>query len=159
VLHAALRGLFFAKLATLGWQALVFLRTDLYAVLLVATGCRNLWRVKTLLLRRAFGRLSPAERGELDRANPRDLAVGSWFRWVWLGGFGVGMVWLVAFYVPFMAVVLAWAADGLATGPGDARFWYRLIVLALVFWPHAALAVAALRDLIRRPGGDGALTA
>ncbi|MEV4188409.1 hypothetical protein AB0J28_43940, partial [Streptosporangium canum] len=58
----------FVKLAGLLWQCMVFLRTDLYGVLVNALGCRDLWRVKTLMLRRAFGRLTPAQAAELDSA-------------------------------------------------------------------------------------------
>lgn len=142
--------LLFAKVASVTWQAMLFLRTDLYAVLQIATGCRNLWRVKTLLLRRAFGRLDESGRAELNRANPRDVAVGRWFRWVWLGGFGVALAWFGAFYLPFLMVIVRWAGDGLALGPARPAFWYHLGVFVGVFWPHAALCYAAIRDRVRR---------
>src|SRR5262249_8007565 len=58
------------------WQCMVFLRTDLYAVFVTATGCYNLWEAKSLLLRRAFGRLSREQAGRLADAHPRDIAVG-----------------------------------------------------------------------------------
>ncbi|GAA1037693.1 hypothetical protein GCM10009557_51770 [Virgisporangium ochraceum] len=142
---ALVRGLLLAKLLTVGWQAMVFLRTDLYAVLVIATGTLNLWRVKTLLLRRALRRLDAEGRADLDRANPRDLAVGAWFRWVWLAGFAVAAAYLVGFYVPAAAVVVRYVLDGLAAGPGAPSFWYAAVVAALVLWPHVAVVVAPLR--------------
>lgn len=140
-----LRALLFVKLAAIAWQMMVFLRTDLYGVLQIATGCRNLWRVKTLLLRQAFGRLNEAGRAELTRANPRDISVGRWFRWVWLGGFGLGAAWFAVFYLPVMWILLQWVV-----GHGESSIWYRLVVLALVAWAHVLLAYAGVRNLLRR---------
>jgi hypothetical protein len=78
------------------------------------------------------------------------VAVGRWFRWVWLGGFGVALVWFGAFYLPFLTVITRWVGGGLVLGPAEGPFWYHLGVLGLVFWPHAALSYAAARDLVRR---------
>ncbi|HZN20604.1 MAG TPA: hypothetical protein VFB84_20825, partial [Micromonosporaceae bacterium] len=50
-----LPALVFVLVASALWQCMLFLRTDLYGVLVTATGCRDLWRVKSLLVRRAFG--------------------------------------------------------------------------------------------------------
>ena len=87
LLARLLAALAFLKVAGMLWQCLVFMRTDLYdGVLVTATGCRNLWQVKSLLLRQAFGRLSPAQAAEVAEADPRDLRVGRWFRWVYLAG-------------------------------------------------------------------------
>jgi hypothetical protein len=113
----------FLVLAGLIWQSMVFLRTDLYAVLLVATGCRDLWRTKTLLLRRAFGRLTAAQRAELATASPRDLRVARWFRWVWLGGHAVVAWWFLTFSLPIVTATVAWIAEGVAAGPGKIGFW------------------------------------
>lgn len=60
----------YLKVGTMLWQCLVFLRTDLYGVLVTATGCRNLWAVKSLQLRQAFGRLTADQAAELAAADP-----------------------------------------------------------------------------------------
>lgn len=136
----------FVLVSHMAWQCMIFLRTDLYAVLVTAAGCRDLWRVKTLLLRRAFGRLRPDEAAELAAAHPRDLRVGRWFRWLWLAGFGAVAAWAVVFFVPVVPPVLEWTAGRLAQGPLTAGFWSGLGCAAVVFGPWAAVAVLAVRD-------------
>ncbi|MFI6992366.1 hypothetical protein [Nonomuraea wenchangensis] len=140
----------FVKLAGLLWQCMVFLRTDLYAVLVNALGCRDLWRVKTLLLRRAFGRLTPAQAAELVAAAPTDLRAGRWFRWVWLAGFAGVLAWFVFFVLPVVVATLAWTADRLVLGPFEPRFWYALLCAALLLGPYVLALLLAVRERVRR---------
>jgi hypothetical protein len=140
----------FVLVFRIGWQCMIFLRTDLYAVLLVATGCRNLWRVKSLLLRRAFGRLTPAHADELAAADPTDVRVGRWFRWVWLAGFLGVTGWSLLFLAPVIATALAWAADGLVLGPVHWQFWYRAAATAVMLGPWLMVAFLAARSLLQR---------
>jgi hypothetical protein len=143
-----LPALVYALVASTLWQCMVFLRTDMYGVLVTATGCRDLWRVKSLLLRRAFGRLDEQQRAELDRADPRDLQVGGWFRWLWLAGYPLAAGYLVLFYGPLLVNVARWAGDGFASGVASARFWWGLLVVAAVYAPivlTVGFVVASLR--------------
>ncbi|MEZ7126153.1 hypothetical protein ACBR40_12525 [Nonomuraea sp. AD125B] len=140
----------FVKLAGLLWQCMVFLRTDLYAVLVNALGCRDLWRVKTLLLRRAFGRLTPGQAAELVAAGPTDIRAGRWFRWVWLAGFAGVLAWFVFFVLPVVAATLEWTADRLVLGPFEPRFWYALLCAALLLGPYALALFLAVRERVRR---------
>lgn len=136
-----------ALLATLTLQCMIFLRTDLYAVLVTATGCRNLWRVKSLLLRRACGRLTDTQAAELASADEVDLRVGRWFRWLWLAGLAAVTGWFVTFVVPVLVTIVAWAGEGLAAGPGSGQFWYRGLCALLLLAPLAAVVGLALRHL------------
>ncbi|MFB4292890.1 hypothetical protein ACBI99_34970 [Nonomuraea sp. ATR24] len=146
----------FLKLAGMLWQCMIFLRTDLYAVLVNALGCRDLWRVKTLLLRRVFGRLTPAQAAELVRAAPADVRAGRWFRWVWLAGLAGVLAWFAVFVLPVVVAVLVWAAGGLAAGPLSLRFWYALLCAALLLGPTAlAVALAVRERLTVRAGTSG----
>jgi len=43
------------QIAAIVFQAAVFMRTDLYAVLATVSGSRNLWALKTATFRRAIG--------------------------------------------------------------------------------------------------------
>ncbi len=142
----------FVKLAGLLWQCMIFLRTDLYAVLVNALGCRDLWRVKTLLLRRAFGRLTAEQAEELAGAAPADVRAGRWFRWLWLAGFAGVLAWFVFFVVPVAVTVLQWAADGLLLGPLSLRFWYALLCTALLLGPEVLAIALAVREYARRAG-------
>jgi hypothetical protein len=117
------------------WQCLVFLRTDLYGVLVTATGCRNLWEVKSLLLRRAFGRLGPDGAAALAAAHPRDLAVGRWFRWVYLAGLGVAAAYLAAVFLPIQRTLVGWAGPELWAGPARPQFWTTLGLCVVIYLP------------------------
>ncbi|MEV4568025.1 hypothetical protein AB0K12_30010 [Nonomuraea sp. NPDC049419] len=150
VVDATLAAWVFVKLAGLLWQCMIFLRTDLYGVLVHALGCRDLWRIKTLLLRHAFGRLTRAQAAELVRASPADLRVGRWFRWVWLAGFAVVLAWFVVFVLPVVVSVLGWAADRFVLGPLDPAFWYALLCVALLLGPYVLAAGLAVREHVRR---------
>ncbi|GGO62680.1 hypothetical protein [Nonomuraea cavernae] len=150
VVDATLAVWVFVKLAGLLWQCMVFLRTDLYAVLVNALGCRDLWRVKSLLLRRAFGRLTPAQAAELLAASPADIRAGRWFRWVWLAGFAGVLAWFAFFVVPVAVAVLTWAADGLLLGPFRPQFWYALLCAALLLGPYVLALSLAVREYARR---------
>lgn len=142
----------FIQVATMLWQCMVFLRTDLYALLVVATGCRNLWHVKTLLLRQAFGRLTPDQTEELATADPRDVAVGRWFRWVWLGGSVLIAAWALVFYLPVQARILDWAWDGLTQGPTHGDFWITAACSTILLWAPLLVLVIATRDAVHRIG-------
>ena len=112
---------------------MVFLRTDLYGVLVTAAGCRNLWEVKSLLLRRAFGRLDADGATQLAGAHPRDLAVGRWFRWLYLAGLGLAGAYLAAVFVPIQWTLLSWAASDLAAGPLRLQFYTTLALRMIIY--------------------------
>lgn len=138
----------FVVIASMLWQCMVFLRTDLYGVLVTALNCQNLWRVKSLLLRRAFGRLTPPEAAELDASHPRDIQVGLWFRWVCAGGTGVAAVYFVCIYGPILGTLMIWTVEGLGVGPATGRFWLTLVCSILAFLPPIVVAVIYLRGLV-----------
>jgi hypothetical protein len=144
--------LVFVETAAMTWQCLLFLRTDLYGVLVVATGCHNLWRVKTLSLRSALRMLSPAEAAELAAASSRDRAVAAWFRWLWLAGHLAAAAWFAWFYLPVLARVAAWTGLGLATGPGTGRFWITTGCVVILAWRIGAPLVFTLSAAARRTG-------
>ncbi|GAB2934840.1 hypothetical protein [Streptomyces mayteni] len=142
----------FVKVVQMLWQSMVFLRTDLYAVLVNALGCHNLWRVKSLLLRRAFGRLSEEQAEELAASSETDLRVGRWFRWLWLAGF-LGVTAWFSLLIPVFVEYLVWAAEGLAEGPLAGRFWYSLLCAGLLLGAEAFAIALAVWELARRIAG------
>jgi putative peptide zinc metalloprotease protein len=149
--------LVYLKVAAFCFQLLVFLRTDLYAVLVTAAGCRNLWQVKSLLLRGAFGRLTPDQRRILAAADPRDLRTGRWFRWLYLAGLLALAGYFSAFVLPVLWGVARWTAAGLTAGPGQATFWWTTTVTVIIWYPVAAAAAIAARTRHHRHGADPAV--
>jgi putative peptide zinc metalloprotease protein len=130
------------KLFELMFQCLVFLRTDLYAVMITALGVRNLDRVTRLQLKAAFRLARPAERAELQDAHPRDLAVSRWYALWYL----MGLVWAVWFFqtwfYPSTVVVLSWMASTIEHAPIGSGDWWQAVVVAAVagsnvVWPLA----------------------
>jgi hypothetical protein len=136
----------FAEVSAIAWQCLLFLRTDLYALLVVATGCHNLWRAKTLSLRRALRILTPAQAGEVATMHSRDLAVAAWFRWLWLAGFPAAGAWFAWFYLPVLAHLVAWVGHGLTASPVTGRFWLAIGCGTILGWRFGTPAVLALRS-------------
>lgn len=140
----------YLKLAGLLWQCMIFLRTDLYAVLVNLLGCHNLWRVKTLMLSKAFRRLTARQTEELSQASDADRRAGRWFRWVWLAG-SVGVFsWFAVFVLPVIAVVMDWAAARVAAGPLSTQFWYGLICATLLLGPYLLAAALAVKEYAQR---------
>lgn len=148
-----LRAMMFVLVASTVWQCMVFLRTDMYGVLVTATGCRDLWRVKSLLARRAFGRLDERQRAELDRADPRDVRVGTWFRWIWLAGYPLAGAYLTLFYLPVLWYVARYTGAAIGDGVASPRFWWGLLVGPLVYVPVGVTLWIALAGLWRRRSG------
>ena len=129
-------------------QCWVFLRTDLYAVLITATGCVNLLRVNELLLRRTLRRITPAQREELAGAPPRDLAVARWYRWIHLLGIGGAAWFFVAFFAPATIQLLSWISESVGHGDaGSVRFWEALAFGLVIVSPRLLTLAVALRDL------------
>ncbi|HEY7595278.1 MAG TPA: hypothetical protein VH969_19160 [Actinophytocola sp.] len=133
------------------FQFLVFLRTDLYAVLVMLFGCRDLWRVNTLELRRMFGRLDEPQAAELAKAHPRDRRVANWFRWLSIAGFAAAAWYFVAFVVPALWTLLGWITESLSTAaPTTGRFWQSVIFAVLALAPMALLLGVTARERLRR---------
>jgi putative peptide zinc metalloprotease protein len=120
------------KVLGIGFQLQVFLRTDLYAALTIALGCRDLYRVNQLRLRKLFGLLRPEQAEELADAHPRDLRVSRWFLLLYL----VGLVWMgwvfVRFFLPGTVLLAGWMVRSLvSTPPGTPGFWEALAIAAV----------------------------
>jgi hypothetical protein len=139
----------FTLIAAMSWQCLLFLRTDLYAVLATAAGCHNLWRVKTLVLRRRLRILTPAQAAELAAASGRDRAVAAWFGWLWLAGFLAATAWFAWFYLPVLTHLATWSAAGIATSPTNGTFWITIACTAILAWRYGTPAVLTLRTIRR----------
>jgi putative peptide zinc metalloprotease protein len=148
-----LRLLVLLNLATLMWQAMVFLRSDLYAVLVTATGCTNLWETTQLRAKAMFHLISAAERQTLNDASAADRRVSRWFVHVWLIGPVFAVCYLVWYLLPWISGAAAWTVAGLAASPATGTFWWTLASAVALFGPLVLTAAVAAR------AGVGALRA
>lgn len=91
------RALAFIKISGIAFQFEVFMRTDFYALFVVATGCRNLWGTKGAVARRAIGRATADDLSLLASVRPSEI------RWAWLYLFLYvpGVAWTVWYFVTF----------------------------------------------------------
>jgi hypothetical protein len=140
------------------------MRTDLYAVMITALGCRNLYRVSMLIVKARLIGLTKAQEGELEQASEHDLRVGRWFSGLYLVGV-IGMCYvLFGLFIPSAFSLILWSVlNVLSASPSSLVFWEALSV-ALFFtfetlWPLCQWSgeqvrwLATRRALIR----DGAM--
>jgi putative peptide zinc metalloprotease protein len=138
----------------LGFQALIFMRTDLYAVLITALGCYNLYRVNTLYLKSKVRSLRPGEATELASAHPRDLQVARWFAWL----YAVGLLWAIYFFVtifiPNTVIVAGWMLGSLTSVQlGTPAFWEAMTIgLVAALQGLLPLAILLWQRFQRRKG-------
>jgi hypothetical protein len=134
--------------------ALLFLRTDGYALLANALRCHDLYRATWLTMKRRLWRLSEPEAAEFAAMSRHDREVARWFGFGYLASVGA-MAWLAfAFIVPFLVRVGGWAAEHLrhpvATSPA---FWESVAILVIVMGQYGVLPLLALREWrLRRRG-------
>lgn len=111
------------------WQTFVFFRTDLYAVMVTALGCVNLYRLTYLSVLHRVRRLRPAEQAELDSARPQDLRAVRWFAWLYAAGIGFAIYFFVNFFVPSTVVMAGWIFGSLRLADlTSSGFWEALFI-------------------------------
>jgi hypothetical protein len=131
------------------FQCLVFLRTDLYAVLAIAFDCVDLTRVTRLLLRSRIGRLDEQGRRELAAADPNDLRVARWYQWLFAGGLLVLAANAVVLLGPASWRALRWTGGQLTRqSPVSLGFWETLVLSVLLLFPMVAPWAMMLRDAL-----------
>jgi putative peptide zinc metalloprotease protein len=128
-------------------QVLVFLRTDLYAVLALGFDCLNLTAVARLMVRAWVRPLNDAQRAELAAADPNDLRVARWYRILLAAGIIVGVGYFAYFFIPAAWRVLSWLGTGLADhSPATFPFWEALGCGAVLLFPVATPLVLFIRE-------------
>jgi putative peptide zinc metalloprotease protein len=134
------------------FQVLVFMRTDLYAVLALGFDCLNLTEVSRLMVRAWVRPLTDAQRAELDAADPNDLRVARWYRVLLAAGIVAGAGYFVAIFIPAAWRIITWIALGLAHHPPvTVAFWEALAAGAILLFPVTAPLVLFVREHHRLP--------
>jgi hypothetical protein len=144
------RALVFMNLSAILFQLQIYMRTDLYALFVVATGCRNLWAAKGAVARRLIRRTTPEDSALLGALGRREVA---WAR-VYLMLYIPGVVWtawyFTVFGVPAIAKLAgmslaALATYGLFTPLGAAG----AAALALTIASSSFIALGLVRTAVR----------
>jgi putative peptide zinc metalloprotease protein len=140
----------FVELGAIVVQFCVFMRTDLYAVLITATGCVNLWRVNQLRLTSKLRRLSAEEWHELNTAHPQDLAVARWYVWLYAAGLALAIGFFFVYYLPATAHLVSWLAQVvLVAEVSTVEFWGALLFALIVLSPYALTLAVTTREVVR----------
>lgn len=142
--------LVFTQLVRIVFQTLAYLRTDMYLVMVTATGCRNLHQVTRLSLKRLVRKLKPDEATILRDADARDLAVARWYRLLYLAGL-VWMIWFAFHFLwPSTRLVFGWMFTVLSGAPLFSYGWWEGLVLALFTLLNLTLPLAVwIRNSVR----------
>jgi putative peptide zinc metalloprotease protein len=93
-----IRTIVFIKISGIVFQLEVFMRTDLYALFMVATGSRNLWATKGAVARSAVGLATDDDMAILASEGRREIG---WAR-VYLLLYIPGVVWSVWYFAVFV---------------------------------------------------------
>ncbi|WP_432843489.1 hypothetical protein [Dactylosporangium sp. CA-092794] len=145
-----LRTLVLLQFTALIAQAMVFMRTDVYALLVNATGGKTLWATKGALLRRYLRRASEADERHLADTDPREVTWARRYLWLYVPGIAVALYYLVTFVLPGLPHLVALCvapirADGLTT----VAAWEGLAALAVAVLPTALAISGAVRSGLR----------
>jgi putative peptide zinc metalloprotease protein len=163
--HAPLLVIHVIRLAVLlnvgavAFQFLIFLRTDVYALFVLATGCRNLWATKGAAARQAIGRAGPADQAVLAAAGRRETRWARVFLGLYVPGVAATSWYLAAFAVPATASIVRACGHALATGPWSMAGAAAVLALALTAGSTAFVLAGLARSLARmarqvsRPAG------
>lgn len=110
------RAIVFIKFSGILFQLEVFMRTDVYALFVVATGCRNLWATKGAVARRLIRRPTQEDLAVLAAASRQEIR---WAR-VYLLLYVPGVAWMIWYFavlaVPALLAVVGLAFDAIAAG-------------------------------------------
>lgn len=110
------RAIVFIKFSGILFQFEFFMRTDVYALFGVATGCRNLWATKGAVARQLIRRPTREDLAVLAAASRREIR---WAR-VYLVLYFPGIAWMIwyfgAFAVPALLAVVELALDAIKSG-------------------------------------------
>jgi putative peptide zinc metalloprotease protein len=142
-----LRALVLLQLTAVVAQALVFMRTDVYAVLVNVTGCKTLWATKGALLRRYLRRATPDDERQLATADPREVTWARRYLWLYLPGIAIALAYLFTFVLPSLRYLIELCvapirADSLTTPAA----WAGLAALAIAVVPSLLALAGAARS-------------
>ena len=137
-----LRTIVFLNVGAVVFQFLVFFRTDVYALFVVASGCKNLWGTKGALARRTIGRATHEDQTLLETVGRREIFWAKIFLCLYVPGALWSAWYFVIYVVPALRRIIvmsrnAVAANGLlslAGAAGAVAFVATLGSTAYILW-------------------------
>jgi hypothetical protein len=152
ILGGACLALAFATLIRFSWQFYLYMRTDLYAVVVTVLGCQDLHAAGRRILANRFRRLVGRPARDESGLHPRDRRIGRWYSWLMLVGYTFSIGILTVVIIPATWRSLSMATARLAGGGGHS--WLDItdsfIFLALMSGQLLVVGFLALRSRLRR---------
>jgi hypothetical protein len=137
----------FTVLTRIGWQFLLYLKTDLYYVLATTLNCQDLHDASTAIflnrIRRALRRT--AHLVDEDQWTERDRRVGTWYGGFLMVGYTVAFGMILFVFVPITLIYLERSASGLLSDPSGGRFWNSVFSVAIIAFNVALPIILARR--------------
>jgi putative peptide zinc metalloprotease protein len=131
-------------------QAMIFMRTDVYALLVNATGCKTLWATKGALLRRYLRRAAPADERHLAGVSAAELIWARRYLWLYVPGIAVALAYLAYFGLPALLQVLDLCLTPIrAHGLTTVDAWEGAAALLIAFLPSVLTLFGAARSGVR----------
>lgn len=145
----------FTVLARIGWQFLLYLRTDLYFVLATAANCYDLHAASTAIFWNRIWRALGKTHRIVDESQwtDRDRRLGRWYGWVLVFGLAGAVGLTCWFSIPVLLTYLRHLFAGLFSPHGDALLWDSVFSLLLNVAQFGAPAYLARRKRRFQNGG------
>ncbi len=132
----------------LAYQFLLYLRTDIYYVLVTAWGCHDLHGATSAMLRNSLWRVlrRPEQKIDLNQWTDRDRQVARWYQPMFAVGAGVLILVALLIYLPIISNFASVAWESLGARELTPGFWDSLIFLALLLGQFALAGFVAWRE-------------
>jgi putative peptide zinc metalloprotease protein len=152
-----LREAVFLNISAIAFQFLIFLRTDVYALFVLATGCKHLWDTKGAVSRQAVRRATPADLALLAAAGRRETFWAKVFLCLYAPGVLFTTWYFAAYAVPALRKITTTALHAAISSPASLAGAAGAIAFALtaastgyVVWGLARTAGRIGRQLTTR---------
>jgi putative peptide zinc metalloprotease protein len=139
------------------FQFLIFMRTDVYALFVLATGCKNLWDTKGAIARKAIGRATVGDLTLLETTGRREILWARIFLCLYAPGVLLTTGYFAAFALPAIRKILSTSLDAAIASPvsldgaaGAAAFTLTVASTAFVLQGLARTLARLCRQLIIR---------
>lgn len=114
---------------SISWQLLIFLRTDLYLIIVNIFNCFNLYEISWIRLKSALRLISRDESKKFENAHINDITASRWFIIILLLGVLWTIIFLIKIMIPSSLIMLKWTINTLQSGSiWSFDFWGSLII-------------------------------
>lgn len=143
------------NISAIAFQFLIFLRTDVYALFVLATGCKHLWATKGAIARQTIGRATAGDRKLLGSVSRREIGWARVFLCLYLPGVVFTAWYFVVFALPAVRKLITMSARAAFSGgaPAAARVAGGIALLitaaslGYILWGLARTMIRVVRQL------------